>query len=80
MKIEILKAVNGQWYFRVVAVNGKILCHSETYKQRKSAIKGAEAIIQGILNFGKTQKDIDGWMRKNETTYVLNLQEKGTKQ
>lgn len=80
MKIEILKAVNGQWYFRIVAVNGKIICHSETYKQRQSAIKGAEAIIQGILNFGKTQKDIHCWMRKNETTYILDLQAKGIKQ
>jgi len=50
MKIEILKAVNGQWYFRIVAANKKILCHSETYKQRQSAIKGAESVIKGILN------------------------------
>jgi uncharacterized protein YegP (UPF0339 family) len=38
-------ATNG-WYFRVIASNGKILCHSETYNTRRACLK-AIAAVQG---------------------------------
>jgi uncharacterized protein YegP (UPF0339 family) len=37
MKIEVLKAKNGQWYYRIKSRNGKILCTSETYTRKTSA-------------------------------------------
>jgi uncharacterized protein YegP (UPF0339 family) len=44
MKIQIfrsgLSAAN--WYFRILAKNGKIIAQSEGYKSRKGAIKTAK--------------------------------------
>lgn len=45
MKFEIRKAKNKQFYFRIVAGNGKILCDSEEYKSKQSA-KRAIAVIK----------------------------------
>lgn len=44
MKFEIKKN-KGQWYFRIVARNGKILAHSEKYKRKCDAAR-AVGIIQ----------------------------------
>lgn len=41
MKIQILKSTNGQFYWRIVARNNRILATSETYKSKQSAIKSA---------------------------------------
>lgn len=36
MKVEIIKS-KGQWYWCILAGNGKVLCHSEKYKRRRDA-------------------------------------------
>ncbi len=42
MKIRIFKSlINGQWYFRVLARNGKKIAQSEGYKRRAGAIRTA---------------------------------------
>jgi uncharacterized protein YegP (UPF0339 family) len=46
--IPILKGKKG-YYFHVKARNGKILCHSETYKSKQSAIKGAQAMAEVVI-------------------------------
>ena len=46
MKFEIIKARN-QWYFRVLAGNGKVLCHSETYTRKRNALKAVGLIRAG---------------------------------
>lgn len=40
MKYQI-KRCTGGWYWRVVAKNHLVMCHSEVYKTRKSAEKAA---------------------------------------
>ena len=40
MKIHILKSKkNKQWYFRIVADNGKKISHSEGYKKKVDCLK-----------------------------------------
>lgn len=39
---------NGQWYFRLVAGNGKPIAQSEGYKRRANAVKGAYAVVRAI--------------------------------
>jgi len=40
MKVKIIKSKrNGQWYFRIVASNGKKISHSEGYKNRADCLK-----------------------------------------
>lgn len=48
MKIEILKS-KGQYYFRIRAKNGKILCHSEKYKRKNSCVKSAKSICDANI-------------------------------
>jgi len=44
MKIEFIQS-KGQWYARLKAENGKIIAHTEKYKQLRSA-KAAVQLIQ----------------------------------
>lgn len=41
MKIEILQNKSGVYYWRIVAANGYILAHSETYSSRSKAAQTA---------------------------------------
>ena len=41
MKIEIIRTKVDSWYFRIVARNGRIICHSEIYNALASAKKTA---------------------------------------
>ncbi len=50
MKFEIHKADDSQFYFRIVARNGKILAHSETYTRKRDAVR-AVARIQNESHF-----------------------------
>ena len=44
MKIEVLKNKRSKWYWRLVAANGKVLAHSETYSSKQMALKTAKKI------------------------------------
>jgi len=41
MKIEIVRAKKG-WFFRIMASNGRTLCHSECYVRKAGCIKSAK--------------------------------------
>jgi uncharacterized protein YegP (UPF0339 family) len=43
-KIIIDISKNGGWYFKLVAENGRTLCHSEVYKTLNGVKKGAKAV------------------------------------
>lgn len=38
MVFQIRRATNGNYYFRVLASNGQVLCHSEGYTQKQSCL------------------------------------------
>lgn len=45
MKIVVFRSpVNLQWYFRMLARNGKTVAQSEGYKKRESALKTASLL------------------------------------
>lgn len=46
-KIKILKATNGQYWFRVVSTNGNILCSSETYWNYTDCYNAARIVQNG---------------------------------
>lgn len=48
MKAQLLKNKRNQWYFRFVASNGKILCHSESYSSRTMARRGMMSLINAL--------------------------------
>lgn len=37
---------NGQWYWNLIAKNGKVVCQSEGYKDLKTAAKGLRSVIK----------------------------------
>ena len=43
-KFRIFQGTDRQWYFHLRAPNGQILCHSEGYTTRQSAINGVTAV------------------------------------
>jgi len=49
MYIVLAKNPRKQWYFKVVASNGKILCHSESYSGKTQARNGARTLVRGSL-------------------------------
>lgn len=63
MKFEVFKIKNtkttnhktksSEWYFRVVAANGKVLAHSEAYTRKRYAVE-AVAIIKAGAPVAKT--------------------------
>lgn len=42
--VKILKSKNKQYYYVVIAKNGKVLVSSETMKTKKSCYKGIESL------------------------------------
>lgn len=34
-----------EWFFRIVASNGKTLCHSETYRTKRACLNGIRAAM-----------------------------------
>jgi uncharacterized protein YegP (UPF0339 family) len=44
MIIEVLKAKDGGWYWRMVGSNGRILSESEIYVRKEGAVKTAAAV------------------------------------
>jgi hypothetical protein len=47
-RIEIFKAINKQFYFRVVAENGETIAVSEAYKQKKMCKNGIESLRKNV--------------------------------
>ena len=45
MKVEFMKSSRGQWYWRIKARNGRILCTSEEYSAYRKAVKGFESLL-----------------------------------
>ncbi len=43
-KFEVFRGKNKQWYFRLKARNGKIICVGEGYKLKRSALNGIRSI------------------------------------
>ncbi|MFM2119772.1 MAG: hypothetical protein RL722_1240 [Pseudomonadota bacterium] len=41
---EILRAERGGYYWRLKALNGETLCHSEVYTTKQAALGGIEAM------------------------------------
>lgn len=46
MKFRVRPSTNGQWYFSVIARNGRTLAHSETYWNKSDAKSAAQTIIR----------------------------------
>lgn len=55
MKFEIHDTANGQFYWRVVASNGEVLAHSETYVHKADA----ESAIRRVQIGAATAKVVD---------------------
>lgn len=51
-KFEIFKGRDGQFYFRLRAANGKILCASEGYLEKSSAINGINSLRKNAVAAG----------------------------
>lgn len=49
MKIETFKGKNNQYYFRIVAKNGKTIAQSEGYKQKASRTKTINALLDYVF-------------------------------
>jgi len=49
-RFEISQGKNKQWYFVLKAKNGKVICQSEGYKQRRGAVNGCMAIAEIALD------------------------------
>ncbi len=53
---EVFKATNGNFYWRLKAANGEILCHSEGYTVKQNAFNGIDAVKR--IAVGATVKDL----------------------
>ncbi len=47
MRFVVRKAINGQYYFNIVAGNSQVVATSETYLQKASAVSAIRAIQGG---------------------------------
>ena len=44
-KIQLNKNKAGQWYFKIIASNGRILCHSEAYTRFRGCMIAINAVL-----------------------------------
>jgi len=51
MKIQIVRAKGG-WFFRIVARNGRTLCHSEVYSTLDSCRRTVRRLINVMIDVG----------------------------
>lgn len=49
------KFTKGRFYWYIKAVNGRTLCHSETYNTRRAAVKGALSAFKTISQYVQSQ-------------------------
>ena len=49
-KIGLYKDTAGEWRFRFVAANGKIIAVSQGYKTKASCLKGVAAVVKVAVN------------------------------
>lgn len=47
-RVEVFRGRDGQWYFRLRAVNGEITAQSEAYTWRWSAKRAASKLFAGV--------------------------------
>lgn len=50
--IELVPANGGGFFFRVKALNGETLCHSEVYTAKHSAVAGVNALARLMPHVG----------------------------
>ncbi|HRI45226.1 MAG TPA: YegP family protein [Fimbriimonadaceae bacterium] len=55
-KLEISQATNGEYKFNLKAGNGQIILTSELYKEKRSAIAGAESVKANADDDGRYQR------------------------
>ena len=48
MKIKQLRSKDGQYYFTIVARNGRVICTSETYRSKQGMEKGVRLVMAEI--------------------------------
>ena len=48
-KFLIFKGEDNQWYFSLYANNNEIVCQSEGYKAKQSALDGVKAVCSAAL-------------------------------
>ena len=61
MRFEIFEGKDEQFYWRIKAGNGRVLCHSEGYKTWYSALNAVRAVQRGVPE--AVIKTGAGWMR-----------------
>ncbi len=54
-QFEIFKGNDKQWYWRLVARNGEIVCQSEAYKRKDSVVKA----IKRLPELAATEKVVE---------------------
>jgi len=49
-KVQVKKSFKNNWYWRIIARNGEVLCHSQRYfSNKKGASKTAGKIFQSLI-------------------------------
>jgi uncharacterized protein len=48
--IIVTNAKGGGYYFKIVAENGRTLCHSEVYKRKATCLNGVKALKECIMH------------------------------
>lgn len=54
-QFEVVEDDGGNWHWRLRAPNGEVLAHSESYPDKRSAVKGVES---AKLNAGAARVEI----------------------
>jgi uncharacterized protein YegP (UPF0339 family) len=60
VKIEVFKGAKDEWYFHVLARNGKVVCASEGYKRRGYALRTIKRLQVGLYLADVVMVDHDG--------------------
>lgn len=76
-RYELRQAANGEWYFRLMARNGRVIGWSETYVSRSGAQRGIEAVVRNVGEYqdwlaNRTGARFDVF-RGNDGRYYFNL-------
>jgi uncharacterized protein YegP (UPF0339 family) len=47
-RVEVFRGISGNWYFRIVAANHRIVAQSEGYVKKSGCLQGVEAVRRAL--------------------------------
>lgn len=74
-RFELVRRDAG-WFWRFIASNGKTLCHSETYKQKRSALNALDSLARSFSSTDQVWIDEGPWTPDSRACVAIGSEDR----